>query len=121
MASRQETTRQKWLECIARFKFDPDRPASQAMWSPRLDGASRDELTAIQNTKLAALTPFLYENSDFYRRRFDRLGLAPTDIRTLDDLAQWPVVDKAEMAEDALLHPPYGTYSTMSQIGRAHV
>ncbi|HUN46006.1 MAG TPA: AMP-binding protein, partial [Stellaceae bacterium] len=87
----------------------------EAMWSPRLDGASRDELTAIQNAKLAALTPFLYENSDFYRRRFDRLGLAPTDICGIDDLAKWPVVDKGEMAEDALLHPPYGTYSTMSE------
>jgi phenylacetate-CoA ligase len=114
MTSRQELTRQHWLETIERYRFDPDRPASADLWSPRLDGASRDELTVIQNAKLAALTPFLYENSDFYRRRFDRLGLAPTDIRTTDDLAKWPVVDKAEMAEDALLHPPYGTYSTMT-------
>jgi phenylacetate-CoA ligase len=113
--SRQETTRQHWLATIERFKFDPDRPARKDMWSPRLDGASRDELTAIQNAKLAALTPFLYENSAFYRRRFDRLGLAPTDIRNIDDLPKWPVVDKAEMAEDALLHPPYGTYGTLSE------
>jgi phenylacetate-CoA ligase len=78
-----------------------------------MDTASRDEIVAIQNDKLAALPPFLYENSAFYRRRFDRLGLIPTDIRTIEDLPKWPVVDKLEMAEDAAAHPPYGTYCTI--------
>jgi len=40
--------------------------------------------------------------------------LAPTDIRTVDDLTKWPVVDKAEMTADAEAHPPFGTYTTMS-------
>src|SRR5690242_16952216 len=113
-SSRAEQTRAAWLAVLDKYKLDADRPAAQAMWSPRLDGASRDEIAAIQNAKLAALTPFLYENSAFYRRRFDRLGLAPTDIRTVEDLPKWPVVDKREMMEDALANPPYGTYSTMT-------
>ena len=73
---------------------DPDAPGSRDYWSPSLDCASRDELVAIQNAKLAALAPFLYENSAFYRERFDRLGLLPSDIRTVDDLPKWPVVDR---------------------------
>ena len=114
-SSRADATRAAWLAVLDKYKLDPDRPAAAAMWSPRLDGASRDEITAIQNAKLAVLAPFLYENSAFYRRRFDRLGLAPSDIRGVDDLAKWPVVDKREMMEDALAHPPYGSYSTMSE------
>jgi len=114
-ASRAEATRARWLEVLARHQIDSTAPDARGMWSPRLDGASRDELTAIQNAKLAALTPFLYENSDFYRRRFDRLGLAPTDIQHVEDLPKWPVVDKQEMMADALAHPPYGTYSTMTE------
>jgi phenylacetate-CoA ligase len=113
-SSRADATRTAWLEILERYKLDPDRPGAEAMWSPRLDAASRDEITAIENAKLAALTPFLYENSPFYRRRFDRLGLVPSDIRTLEDLAKWPVVDRLEMIDDALAHPPYGTYSTMT-------
>src|SRR5690348_13307381 len=113
-SSRAEQTRAAWLTVLDKYKLDAERPAGKAMWSPRLDGASRDEIAAIQNAKLAALTPFLYENSIFYRRRFDRLGLTPSDIRTIDDLQKWPVVDKREMMEDAEAHPPYGTYSTMS-------
>ena len=110
---RREQTRLAWLETLERHRRDWDGPGGDAYWSPELDTASRDRITAIQNDKLAALTPFLYENSDFYRRRFDRLGLAPDDIRTVDDLARWPVVDKSEMAEDALANPPYGTYCTI--------
>lgn len=112
-ASRAEATRARWLDVLAEYQreggLDP-----RGMWCPSLDAASRDELVAIQNAKLAALTPFLYENSPFYRRRFDRLGLTPTDVRTVEDLPKWPVVDKREMMDDALANPPYGTYSTMT-------
>jgi phenylacetate-CoA ligase len=105
-------TRARWLQTLASYRRDPDRPGSADYWSPSLDCASRDELRAIQNAKLAALTPFLYENSAFYRRRFDRLGLLPTDLRTVDDLPKWPVVDKTEMMEDLTAAPPFGTYTT---------
>ncbi|MDP6344855.1 MAG: AMP-binding protein [Alphaproteobacteria bacterium] len=114
MSSRAEKTRANWLSVLAKHKVDPDGPATVEMWSPSLDGASRDELVAIQNEKLAALTPFLYENSAFYRRRFDRLDLTPDDIASVEDLAKWPVVDKSEMAEDGEAEPPYGNYTTMS-------
>ena len=109
----KDKTRTAWLEVLAKHKLDADGPATDQIWSPKLECASRDELTAIQNDKLKVVTPFLYENSDFYRRRFDRLGLAPTDIQTVDDLTKWPVVDKLEMMEDVKKLPPYGSYSTM--------
>ena len=112
---RKDRTRRTWLEALARHKRDAAAPSSEACWSEALETCSRDELAAIQNDKLAALTPFLYENSGFYRRRFDRLGLAPTDIRDVDDLPRWPVVDKSEMMEDAEANPPYGAYSTIGE------
>ena len=112
---RADKTRARWLETLERFREDRDAPGSAQYWSPRLDTASREELRAIQDAKVAAVVPFLYENSAFYRRRFDRLDLVPSDIRTVDELiAKWPVVDKAEMVEDAIANPPYGTYTAMS-------
>jgi phenylacetate-CoA ligase len=109
---RAQRTRTHWLDTLARYRRDREDPGSAHYWSPSLDCASRDELAAIQSAKLAALTPFLYENSLFYRRRFDRLGLAPTDIQTLDDLPKWPVIDKTEMMDDLRAHPPFGTFTT---------
>ncbi len=112
---RRHKTRELWLETLAAHRQNVDAPASEDFWSPSLDTASRDELIGIQNTKLAVLTPFLYENSEFYRRRFERLGMMPDDIQTIDDLSKWPVIDKAEMMEDAIQYPPYGTYTAMSE------
>ncbi|HEU5017932.1 MAG TPA: AMP-binding protein [Pseudolabrys sp.] len=113
--SRAAATRARWLETLERYREDRDAPGSAEYWSPHLDTASRDELTAIQDAKIAAVVPFLYENSAFYRRRFERLGLIPGDIKTAADLiAKWPVVDKSEMTADAGEHPPYGTYTAMN-------
>ena len=64
MPDRQAATRNKWLETLETYRRDFAAPASDAYWSPSLDCASRDELRAIQDAKLAVLTPFLYENSD---------------------------------------------------------
>ena len=112
-ADKKQKTRDVWMETLARHRKDYAAPENDQYWSVALDTASRDEIIAIQNDKLQALAPFLYENSGFYRRRFDRLGLAPTDIRTVDDLPKWPIVDKSEMAEDAMANPPHGTYQTI--------
>jgi phenylacetate-CoA ligase len=113
--NRAQETRAAWLSTIRKFRYDPDRPATAEVWSPRLDTASRDELLAIQSEKLRVAVPFLYENSAFYRRRFDRLGLIPSDFRSVEDLVKWPVVEKAEMMADVTEHPPYGTYTTMNE------
>jgi phenylacetate-CoA ligase len=110
--TRADNTRETWLATLDKFHHDRDQAASPEFWSPRLDAASRDELVAIQSEKLRAAVPFLYENSPFYRRRFERLGLSPGDFRSIDDLTKWPVVDKTEMMADAAEHPPYGTYTT---------
>jgi phenylacetate-CoA ligase len=112
MRDRKAATRRRWLEVLDEHRLDWEKPGSEHYWSPRLETAPRDELRRIHNTKLAALAPFLYENSPFYRRRFERLGMTPDDIKTVDDLPKWPVVDKREMVEDALAHPPWGTYTT---------
>ena len=113
--ARADSTRETWLATLDKFRHDRDRAANAEMWSPRLDAASRDELTAIQNEKLRAAVPFLYENSPFYRRRFESLGVLPSDLRSTDDLQKWPVVDKTEMMVDAAEHPPYGTYTTTTE------
>lgn len=57
---RADTTRMARLATLQKFRHDWDGPANGAIWSPRLESASRDELRAIQNEKLRAVVPFLY-------------------------------------------------------------
>jgi len=110
---RKQATRKAWLATLARHRPNYESPGSEKYWAPLVETAPREQLLAIQNDKLKALTPFLYENSPFYRARFDRLGLLPTDIQSRNDLHKWPILDKAEMAEDATQNSPFGTYSTI--------
>ncbi len=112
-ASKAEETRKAWLATLEKFRRDPDRPASAEIWSPSLECCSRDEIAAIQGEKLRAVVPFLFENSPFYRARFDRLGQTPSDYRSIEDLEKWPVVDKTEMMADVAANPPWGGYTTV--------
>jgi phenylacetate-CoA ligase len=113
---RAAATRRAWMEVLDRYWLDRTAPATQTCWSPTVETIGADQLRAIQDAKVAAVVPFLYENSAFYRDKFDTLRLIPTDIRSVDDLVRkWPVLTKSEMSEDAQRHPPYGTYSTMDE------
>jgi phenylacetate-CoA ligase len=113
--SRAEETRTAWKAVLEKYHEDRETPLNENYWSEK-DTWSRDRIRAVQDEKIAAVAPFLYENSDFYRRRFDRLGVAPTDLRDVDSMiANWPVVTKQEMMEDAEAHPPYGTYTTCGE------
>lgn len=111
---RADATRKAWLETLDKHRKDPDRPASKDYWSPALDCASRDEIEAIQSEKMKAAVPFLYENSPFYRQRFEKLGQTPDDYNDITDLEKWPVIDKAEMMADVSANPPYGGYTTVT-------
>jgi len=111
---RAEATRREWLATLEKFRRDPSAPATTDIWSPSLECASRDEISAIQSEKLRAAIPFLYENSGFYRARFDRLGQTPADYRSIEDLEKWPVVDKSEMMADVAQSPPWGNYTTVT-------
>ncbi len=110
--TRAEATRTVWKKILEKYHEDRDTPLDGNYWSEK-DTWSRDRIRAVQNEKIAAVAPFLYENSAFYRRRFDKLGLAPTDITSVETmLDNWPVVTKTEMMEDAAENQPYGTYTT---------
>lgn len=45
-----------------------------------------------------------YEHSSFYRKKFDSVGLKPSDIRSLDDLAKIPFTIKTDLRDNY----PYG-------------
>ena len=72
-SARAEATRNAWKAVLEKFHEDRDGPLDGDYWSEK-DTWSRERIREVQDEKIAAVAPFLYENSDFYRRRFDRLG-----------------------------------------------
>jgi phenylacetate-CoA ligase len=60
---------------------------------------SADELRHLQERRLQALLQHAYARCPFYRRRFDRAGVCPNDIRALEDLRALPILEKRDIQE----------------------
>ncbi|GGA40490.1 phenylacetate--CoA ligase family protein [Dyella nitratireducens] len=70
-----------------------------------LDGYRRDQwlapeqIAALQWERLQQLLEHCYREVPYYRRRWRELGIAPRDIRNLDDYANLPTLSKADIRE----------------------
>ncbi len=105
-------------------RYDPTyRPAAaEAHWLPEIecaDAADRDEIIF---TKLVRQVRYAWERSPFYRRRWQEAGVSPDTLKSLDDLAKFPVVQKADLRAAQAAHPPFGDYLCIepSQVARIH-
>lgn len=58
-----------------------------------------EQLAALQWKRLQRLLEHCYREVPYYRRRWRELGLAPKDIRNLDDYAALPILTKADIRE----------------------
>jgi phenylacetate-CoA ligase len=79
--------------------------------------ASRDEIAALQLSRLRASLKRAYENVPHYRRSFDAAGVHPDDCRTLADLAKFPFTAKADLRDNY----PFGMFAVpRKQVTRVH-
>jgi phenylacetate-CoA ligase len=78
-------------------------------WNPVAETLSRNELRALQVKKFKRILEWAYERSRFHRKLYQEAGLEPGDIRTYEDVARVPKVEKAMMRGIQRKHPfPYG-------------
>jgi len=87
------------------------RPSVDAeYWRPELERAEPAERDRHILDKLRHQLRWAWERSPFYRRKWEAAGVSPESLRTLADLARFPVVRKAELREAQAAHPPFGDY-----------
>lgn len=60
---------------------------------------SADQIRALQWQRLRVLLEHAYAQCPFYRVRFDRAGLKPSDLRGLEDLRSLAVLEKRDIQE----------------------
>src|ERR1039457_5504976 len=104
-------SRERWLALLVEYMGGQEEPASKKYWAPQFETATRSHIREIQEEKLRAMLPYLYDHSAFYREKFQAAKLRPDDIRTVGDLARFPVTTKNEMADDVAQTPPWGRYT----------
>ena len=73
---------------------------------PELNRMSQEEIRRYQERKLSKQLKYCYVNSEFYKQRFDEVGVRPEDISTFDDLRRLPILmtkdDERKSAQDSL-------------------
>ena len=83
----------------------------------RIETASRDEISGLQQQRLAWTLRHAYDNVAHYRAAFDAAGVHPDDFRSLDDLAKFPFTTK----QDLRANYPFGMFAVpREQIVRIH-
>jgi len=63
----------------------------------RNHNASREEIVAFRNKRLRSLIAHAYNNVPYYRKLFDRSGLGPEDINSIEDLGKIPITSKKDL------------------------
>jgi phenylacetate-CoA ligase len=82
-----------------------------ALWNPEVQTMPRDRLRALQEERLREAVARAYERP-FWRRKLERAGLTPDDVKTVEDLIEVPRTVKDELRADQAAHPPFGEYVT---------
>jgi phenylacetate-CoA ligase len=62
---------------------------------------SRDELDELNWQKRKSILSHAFEHVPFYRRKYEQAGLCPNDIKSPDDFARIPIVEKDEIRAHA--------------------
>lgn len=76
-----------------------------------------EEVKKLQLAKLKKAVEYAYNNSKFYKNMFDKNGLKPSDIQTLDDIRKIPFTVKTDLRDNY----PYGLNAVpMEDIARIH-
>lgn len=86
-------------------------------YQPEIETMSRKDLEALQLERLQALVKRVYEKIPFYKESFDKAGVKPEDIKTLDNLTKFPFTVKQDM-RDAY---PFGLFAVpREEVVRVH-
>jgi len=82
-----------------------------------VETASRDEISALQLTRLKQTLHHVWANVPHYRRSFEAAGVHPDDLRSLEDLARFPFTTKADLRQNY----PFGMFAVpREKIVRIH-
>ncbi len=82
-----------------------------------IETASRDEVEALQLTRLRWSLQHAYENVPHYRLAFDAKGVHPADLKQLADLAKFPFTVKSDLRDNY----PFGMFAVpREQVVRIH-
>lgn len=68
-------------------------------YQPELETMPREQLEELQLERLQSLVKRVYEKIPFYKESFDKAGVKPEDIKSLEDLQKFPFTVKQDLRD----------------------
>lgn len=82
-----------------------------------IETASRDEISALQLSRLKKTLQNAYDNVPHYRKVFEDRGVHPDDLKDLSDLSLFPFTTKSDLRDNY----PFGMFAVpQSEVVRVH-
>ena len=87
------------------------------IWNETKECMSRDEMQVVQSARLVKLVDYVYHNVEFYRKKMQKIGLLPGDIKSIEDITKLPFTTKDDLRDNY----PFGLFAVPnSEIVRIH-
>ena len=87
------------------------------IYNEEFETLPREALEALQFKRLQQVASRLYHTVGFYKKSFDRAGVTPESLKSLDDLKRFPFTTKQDLRDNY----PFGLFAApMSNVVRLH-
>ena len=87
------------------------------IWDEEFESMPREALEALQLYRLRKTVERVYATVPFYREAFDKAKMAPSKIKTLDDLKRLPFTNKTDLRDNY----PFGLFTLpLHEVVRIH-
>ncbi len=71
------------------------------IFNKKLETYPQKKIKELQLKRLKEKVSYVYDNSPFYRKKFNQLNIKPEDIKTLEDIRKLPLTTKNDLRDNA--------------------
>ncbi|HEY9576294.1 MAG TPA: phenylacetate--CoA ligase PaaK, partial [Pseudobacillus sp.] len=87
------------------------------MYNPQIETMARSEMESLQLGRLQETVKRVYDNVEFYKKKFEELGITPEDIKSLNDIVKLPFTKKQDLRDNY----PFGLFAVpQEKVVRIH-
>ncbi|MFA6175507.1 MAG: phenylacetate--CoA ligase [Phycisphaerae bacterium] len=88
------------------------------IWNEKFECAKPAELKQVQSDRLKKLVSYVYNNCKVMKDKFDKAGVKPDSVKSIDDIVRLPFTTKIDMRDNY----PYGLFCTgQKEVKEIHV
>ena len=82
----------------------------ERVWNPAMERMAPRTMRALQEKRFLSIVHWAYRKTSFYRKKFEKAGIIPSDIRSLKDIVKIPFTYKDDFRVSQENLPPYGEH-----------